>query len=112
MFIIKINVNSENIINENEVINVLMNEIILTEKFFKNNNDKILPYLFKKVEEKNIDWFLLFETAENRDFFKNEFNIIFQDAQSKLNSHGAVFTQESLEAEESELFGEKEDLIA
>jgi hypothetical protein len=82
------------------------------ENWFKNNNNKILPYLFKKVEEKNIDWLFIFETVENRDFFKNDFNIIFQDAQSKLNSYGAVFTQEILEAEESELLGEKENLIA
>lgn len=112
MFIIKITVNSENTITENEVVNVLKDEIILMEKSFKNNNEKILPYLFKKVEEKNIDWFLLFETVENRDLFLNEFNTICQDAQNKLNQYNIIFSQEILEAEESELPGEKEDLIS
>jgi hypothetical protein len=112
MFIIKITVNSENTITENEVVNVLKDEIILMEKSFKTNNEKILPYLFKKVEEKNIDWFFLFENVEDRDSFLNEFNTVFQDAQNKLNQYNIFLSQEILEAEESELPGEKEDLIS
>lgn len=111
MFIIKITVNSENKMDENEVVNILKDEISLTEKIFKTNKEKILPYLYKKVQEKNIEWFLLFEDIENREFFENEFKTIFQEVPSKLNTHNIFLTEEFLEAEESELLGEKEDLI-